>query len=180
MGVSHFPGCKPNDIMCSLARSAVRAGVYTSWAQHNIIQAQYFRDQDNIASYLRSNTFLTSINNELEESRNETYARHLLTLSHLVLVLFNNEKTVIPKESAWFGSYAPREPGDPLTIVPMRLQPLYVEDWIGLRELDESGRLVMLTCDGEHMQLSWECLEPILTTYLGEAETWRLIVQSAR
>ena len=112
-----------------------------------------------------------------------TYATHLKQLDALVLVLFAEDHTVVPKESAWFGSYPPEEEEDDAlrtffdlenigeegkkAIVPMREQPLYVEDWIGLRALDESGRVVLVSCDGEHMQLSTECWRPLVKKYVG-------------
>ncbi len=49
----------------------------------------------------------------------------------------------------------------------MREQPLYVEDWIGLRTLDESGRVVLVSCDAEHMHLSPECWQPLVKKYVG-------------
>jgi palmitoyl-protein thioesterase len=49
----------------------------------------------------------------------------------------------------------------------MREQPLYVEDWIGLRALDESDRVVFVSCEGEHMQLSSECWRPLVKRYVG-------------
>jgi hypothetical protein len=60
----------------------------------------------------RSNHFLTSINNEVPTTRNATYAAHLAQLETLVLVLFERDRTVVPKESSWFGSYAPPPPED--------------------------------------------------------------------
>ena len=44
----------------------------------------------------------------------------------------------------------------------MREQPLYIEDWIGLRTLDESGRVVLVSCDAEHMRLLAECWQPLV------------------
>jgi palmitoyl-protein thioesterase len=81
----------------------------------------------------------------------------------------------MPKESSWFGSYlsipAPErekdEDGGKKAIVSMREQPLYVEDWIGLRTLDESGRVVLVSCDAEHMRLSLECWQPLVEKYVG-------------
>jgi palmitoyl-protein thioesterase len=76
----------------------------------------------------------------------------------------------VPKESAWFGSYAPDqegEGGDDKAIVSMREQPLYVKDWIGLRALDESGRVVLVSCDAEHMRLSPDCWKPLVKQYVG-------------
>jgi hypothetical protein len=41
MGISDLPACKPYDLLCILARNAVRAGVYNEWAQHNLVQVTY-------------------------------------------------------------------------------------------------------------------------------------------
>ena len=211
MGISDIPPCKPYDILCNLARNAARAGAYNEWAQKNLVQvtspfffaflarthitnstlpaftlyhrkAQYYRDPAQLARYLESNHFLTSINNELSR-KNATYATHLKQLDALVLVLFEQDRTVVPKESAWFGSYPPEEEEDDApsavfdlefreergekAIVPMREQPLYVEDWIGLRALDEGGRVIHVSCEGEHMQLSTDCWRPLVEKYVG-------------
>jgi palmitoyl-protein thioesterase len=93
----------------------------------------------------------------------------------LVLVLFTQDRTVIPRESPRFGSYpsvpAPEreeeEDGWEKAIVSMREQPLYVEDWIGLRTLDGSGRVVLVSCDTEYMRLSLECWQPLVEKYAG-------------
>lgn len=181
MGVSDLPLCSRWDVFCQLARRAARGGVYTNWAQENLVQAQYYRDPNNLQTYLEANTFLAPINNEVPESgaRNATFARNLATLNNLVLVLFSEDKTVVPKESSWFGSYAPETddthwPWSEKTMIPMRLQSLYMEDWIGLRTLDEAGKVTLETCEGEHMQLSDECWRPLLQRFAGEALTKEL------
>lgn len=38
MGISDIPLCRPLDLVCQAARRAARAGVYTEWAQKNLIQ----------------------------------------------------------------------------------------------------------------------------------------------
>lgn len=175
MGISDMPACKPYDFLCQVARNVARAGVYNEWAQQNLVQAQYFRDPAQLPKYLSANHFLTSINNEVPATRNATYAAHLAQLETLVLVLFERDRTVVPKESAWFGSYAPPPPededgtreGKEEILVPMREQPLYKEDWIGLRALDEHGRVVLASCDGEHMHLPTECWKPLVEKYVG-------------
>ncbi|KAF8269278.1 alpha/beta-hydrolase [Lactarius quietus] len=176
MGIADIPTCKPFDVLCHVARNAARAGVYTEWAQQNLVQAQYYRDPAQLPKYLAANHFLTSINNEVPETRNATYATRLAQLDALVLVLFERDRTVVPKESAWFGSYAPPPEEDPdddekeKILVPMREQPLYKEDWIGLRTLDEHGRVVLASCDGEHMHLSTECWKPLVEKYVGSPQ----------
>jgi palmitoyl-protein thioesterase len=143
-------------------------------------QAQYYRDPNNYETYLTANHFLPSINNEVEGMRNKTYARNLASLNNLVLVIFTEDKTVVPKESAWFGSesiddgsldFTPSEQHalsrSETTIIPMREQPLYVEDWIGLRELDERGGVIFSSCVAEHMHMGG-CWEDLIVKYSGE------------
>ncbi|KAF9227294.1 palmitoyl-protein thioesterase [Gyrodon lividus] len=192
MGISDLPLCRPLDFLCQVARRAAKAGVYSEWAQDHLVQAQYFRDPAQLLMYMSSGSFLADINNEvlLPSSRKETYTENLASLHNFVLVLFAEDKTVVPKESAWFGSEAPPEQDvlfssrpvlgsdpdqEPLdrslhvqekTIVPMKLQPLYTEDWIGLRTLDERGAVVLATCPGEHMQLAG-CWEDLVGKWIG-------------
>lgn len=147
-------------------------------------KAQYYRDPRHYPTYLEANHFLTSINNERPDSRNATYARNFASLSKLVLVLFSQDKTVVPPESSWFGSEAIPEDGtsslniythedpqqerflDDKVIIPMRLQPLYLGDWIGLRQLDERGDVLFETCEGEHMQIG-DCWKPLVKQFAG-------------
>lgn len=107
---------------------------------------------------------------------NKTYAKNLRSLNKLVLVLFSEDVTVVPKESSWFGSYAPSEDARSSfwpsgifdkTIIPMRLQPLYTEDRIGLKTLDKRGDVVLETCEGVHMELSKDCWEPLIKRFVG-------------
>jgi len=168
MGVADLPVCRPSDILCLLARRAARAGVYSKYAQSNLVQAQYFRDPDQLPAYLATNTFLTSINNEIPETVNTTYAENFISLHKLVLILFSADKTVVPKESSWFGSYEPSDSGmRSKTIIPMRLQPVYLEDTFGLRTLDKRGSVILETCEGEHMQITRECWEPLVKRFVG-------------
>lgn len=120
-------------------------------------------------SYLASNKFLADINNEIPDIHNTTYAKNLSSLNKLVLVLFFNDVTVVPKESSWFGSYAPSDetfPGEK-TIIPMRMQEIYVHDTIGLKRLDKKGGVVFRACDGVHMQLTNDCWRPLVEEFVG-------------
>lgn len=136
-------------------------------------KAQYFRDPDRLPNYLASNKFLAYINNEIDDALNGTYGDNLVSLNKLVLVLFAQDKTVVPKESSWFGSYAPadeddaRWPWEDKPIIPMRLQPIYLDDRIGLKTLDERGDVVLESCEGEHMQLTQDCWQPIVKKFVG-------------
>ncbi|KAI0344713.1 alpha/beta-hydrolase [Trametopsis cervina] len=169
MGIADLPACARFDIMCQLARRATRGGVYSEWVQKNVVTAQYYRDPDRLSLYLERNHFLPDINNEYPSGVNKTYARNFASLNKLVLVMFSEDKTVVPKESSWFGSYAPQQENvdsAEKTIIPMRLQSVYVNDTIGLRTIDERGDVVLDTCEGEHMQLG-DCWKGFVQKYVG-------------
>ncbi|KAJ3901416.1 palmitoyl-protein thioesterase [Lentinula edodes] len=175
MGISDIPTCRPYDFICQAARRATKKAVYSPWAQANLVQAQYFRDPANLETYLTASSFLPSINNEYPLNRNQTYSKNLASLNALVLIMFTQDKTVVPKESAWFGSEVVDSfsssqrvlrPVSSRSIIPMHLQPLYIEDWIGLRALDEKGGVIFDTCEGEHMQIG-DCWEIFVRNWIG-------------
>ena len=122
-------------------------------------------------SYLANNKFLADINNEIPGMHNRTYTKNLSSLNKLVLVLFFNDVTVVPKESSWFGSYAPRNGSLPWerTIIPIWEQELYLHDTIGLKKLDEKGGILFIRCNGVHMQLTDDCWRPLAEEFVGGA-----------
>ena len=124
---------------------------------------------------MSSSRFLAAINNELPLAQNETYAKNLASLDTLVLVLFTEDRTVVPKESGWFGSesiqgsveFRPEQQSfSEKTTIPMHLQPLYIHDWIGLRTLDERGGVIFEQCEGAHMRIS-NCWEGLVRRFVG-------------
>lgn len=145
MGVSDLPACRPRDIFCQLMHVAARRGVYSRYAQNNLIQAQYFRDPKQLSLYLEANQFLSKVNGEVEETREPTFKKNLASLNELVLIMFSKDTTVVPRESSWFGSIAPpKEEGGihwgDVEVLPMRMQPLYTNDWIGLKKVSSLVR----------------------------------------
>lgn len=152
------------------------------------VKAQYFRDPARLPTYLASNLFLADINNEVTDARNESYAKNFASLDNFVMIMFSEDKTVVPKESAWFGSYAPPSPDDSLgdlpILVPMKAQPLYIEDWIGLRQLDEDGGVLLHICEGRHMHITTDCWKPLVQKYVGglsdDVKSSSLLLQADR
>ena len=160
-GVSDLPGCAMYDgnetlgAFCRAAEAAIRSAVYSPFTRASVVQAQYFRDPARYDEYLRLNPFLPDINNERDD-KNDAYKKNLLALERLVLIRFSEDTVVVPRDSAWFGAYAVGSTREAAPVVELRDQPLYREDWIGLRALDESGRLVAFDCPGEHMHFTDE------------------------
>jgi len=124
---------------------------------------QYWHDPWQLPLYKTGSIFLADINNE-RVVKNPSYKDNLVKLDNFVMVQFTHETTVQPKESEWFEFYAP---GQDETILGLKDSQIYKEDWIGLKELDEAGKLHFLKVEADHMQYnnSWfqaNILEPYL------------------
>ncbi|TKY88294.1 hypothetical protein EX895_002646 [Sporisorium graminicola] len=181
MGIADLPACGPTDLLCRVAEAALRGGVYTDYAQSHLVTAQYYRnpkDPRAFASYLEKNDFIKDINNEGDEI-NATYAHNLASLENFVMLMFDKDVTVEPKQSSWFASYPIRNEtdsvrgGDPTLDepTPLRQSSIYLEDRIGLRKLDRRGSLVMELCHGAHMQIDPACQLKVFGKYVGTPST---------
>ena len=82
------------------------------------------------------------------------------------LILEVSIGTVGPAESAHFATVSAI---NHTQIIPLYEQPLYTGDWIGLRTLDEKGRLRLAHCPGAHMDLGGKggCAEMVVREFVG-------------
>lgn len=151
-GVFGLPDCMaPNKTLCEDIRRLIDLGVYLPIVQNVSVQAQYWQDPFQEDKYRKDNHFLPDINND--GSFNAQYKQNILSLKNFVMVKFLNDTVVQPVESEWFGFYAP---GQDSVVLPLEQTPLYQQDWLGLQQLETSGRLQKLPCEGNHLQFSDE------------------------
>lgn len=156
---------------------------YTPLTQARVSFSNYWRDPLRLPLYREKSTFLADLNNELVDAHgrpapNRTYAKRLRSLKAFVLVISSDDTIIVPRESSWFGFYAPnsteqivplqvrarlpdrpaRQPARPLTAAapPAQRSPLYTSDLIGLRALDRGGRLHFAACDCKHIEVPTE------------------------
>jgi palmitoyl-protein thioesterase len=127
-----------------LASGATRA------VQEVFTFASYWKDTMNYSEYLRDNIFLADINNE-RAKKNATYRSHMTSLNALALVYSTTDDIVVPRQSPWFKFFA--EGSDQRPLVPMALSPSYLGDWIGLRTLDDGGRLKRFSVSCGHQDM---------------------------
>lgn len=179
MGIADLPACGPTDLLCRVAEAALRGGIYTDYAQSHLVSAQYYRnpkDPKAFAAYLEKNDFIKDINNEGEHI-NTTYAKNLASLENFVMLMFDKDTTVEPKQSSWFASYPIRNDtdtdkvGDPNEPTPLRQSSIYLDDRIGLKKLDQRGSLIMELCHGVHMQIDPACQLKVFGKYIGTPST---------
>jgi palmitoyl-protein thioesterase len=113
--------------------------------------SDYFKTTDDEAKYLRENTYLPYINNEIRV--NSTYKATITGLKRMSLIQALNDTVVYPHESEQFGGYVW---GSNNTVFTLRESQAYAQDWLGLKTLDTSGRLHLDSYVGDHLRFSDE------------------------
>ena len=160
-GISEFQSCRATDFLCRGAQNLLRSNTWSSFVQSRLVPAQYFRNPSSqYAEYLEYSNFLADINNE-RQLKNKTYKDNIEKLERFVMYIFEDDETVIPKESGWFSEVNGTE------VTKLRERDLYKEDWIGLKALDKKGALGFETTPGKHMSLSDKLLEVVFRENYG-------------
>jgi palmitoyl-protein thioesterase len=159
-GITTFRECEPADWLCRFAMALLKGDAWSSTVQGGLVPAQYYRNPEQYEQYLENSNFLADINNE-REVKNEQYKKNIANLDNFVMYMFEEDKTVIPKETAWFEEVNGTES------TPLRARKLYSEDWLGLRQLDRKGGLKFRTAPGDHMKLSEELLKEAFGDFYG-------------
>ncbi|KAH7313181.1 Alpha/Beta hydrolase protein [Rhexocercosporidium sp. MPI-PUGE-AT-0058] len=152
-GISEFQTCSSGDWVCKGAQGLLRSNTWSSFVQSRLVPAQYFRDPAQLDDYLEHSNFLADVNNE-RQLKNQTYKENLGRLERFTMVLFEEDETVVPKESSWWA-----EVDEEGNVTELRERDIYKEDWVGLRGLDEKGALRFETTEGGHMQLGSKVLK---------------------
>ncbi|RZC77681.1 hypothetical protein C5167_003579 [Papaver somniferum] len=174
-GTASVPLCG-SGIMCIIADNLIKLEIYSDYVQTKLAPSGYLKIPTDIPAYLKGCRFLPKLNNELPNQRNSTYKERFTSLQNLVLIMFQNDTILIPKETSWFGYY-PNGAFDP--ILPPQETKLYIEDWIGLRTLDEAGKVRYLSLPGKHLEISQRDMKKYVVPYLEDkALTNTKIVES--
>lgn len=156
-------GVPPGFSWIPLPKEKVYLLAYNSPVQHLSSIANYWHDSrahDLIfhpdKGYHTHNDFLPVFNNDpqrttqgfgksKDDAEGERYKRNFLRLQRAVFTCSSGDEEIIPYDSACWSFY-----GESMKegTVPVREQPLWAEDWIGLRALDDSNRLVISNVTG--------------------------------
>ncbi|XP_028762660.1 palmitoyl-protein thioesterase 1-like [Neltuma alba] len=167
-GVASVPKCG-SGALCIIVDQLIKSAVYSDFVQEHLAPSNYLKIPDAIHDYLDKCSFLPVLNNEYPSTRNSTYKERLSSLENLVLIMFENDTVLIPKETSWFGYY-PDGRFEPV-LSPNQTK-LYSEDWIGLRSLDEGRKVNFVSVRGEHLQISDKDMQKYVARYLnGNAST---------
>lgn len=166
-GIAQFQNCGTFDFLCKGATALVKGNAWTDYVQNKVVPAQYYRTVNETTGlgsdeYLAASNFLADVNNE-REVKNETYAARIAALEKFVMFVFEEDITVIPKESGWFAEVN----ATTNEVTPLRMRKMYKEDWLGLKKLDERDGLEFKVASGAHMELDDEILRQTFEEYFG-------------
>ncbi|KAJ3689904.1 hypothetical protein LUZ61_019068 [Rhynchospora tenuis] len=163
-GTASVPLCGKG-IICVIVDALIKSEIYSDYVQEHLAPSGYLKIPTQIDEYLKGCRFLPSLNNEKAEERNSTYKERFSSLQNLVLIMFENDKVLIPKETAWFGFYPD---GSFNNILSPQETTLYQEDWIGLKTLDEAGKVKFVSVKGGHLRISRSDMKTYMVPYLKE------------
>nr|ATJ44575.1 acetyltransferase 12 [Helicoverpa assulta] len=142
-----------------LVKDTVYELFYSRVGQHTSV-GNYWNDPYHQSLYETYSVYLPYINNHIKSAKSEDFKKNLLRLKRLVLIGGPDDNVITPWQSSQFGYYDANE-----TIIEMKSQDIYMEDKIGLRTLDESGRLHVVTVPGVN-HFSWHMNISIVDDYL--------------
>ncbi|XP_022159497.1 palmitoyl-protein thioesterase 1-like isoform X2 [Momordica charantia] len=163
-GTASVPLCG-SGIWCILADDLLKLAVYSDVVQNALAPSGYLKLPNDIPEYLEHCKFLPKLNNERPDARNSTYKERFSSLRNLVLIMSDDDTVLIPKETSWFGYYPDGELKSK-SILPAQQTKLYIEDWIGLRSLDEAGRVKFIKVAGGHLGISNSDMKKYIVPYL--------------
>ncbi|KAK7252692.1 hypothetical protein RIF29_36828 [Crotalaria pallida] len=162
-GTASVPLCGSDGTLCEIADNLLKGEIYSDFVQEHLAPSGYLKLPNAIPDYLENCKFLPVLNNELPDQRNSTYKERLSSLKNLVLIMLEQDNVVIPKETSWFGYYSD---GSFDQVLPPQKTKLYIEDWIGLRTLDEAGRVHFINATGAHIEMSEKDIKKYVVPYL--------------
>lgn len=147
------------------------AGMYIQKIQESVSFSNYWRDPDNLLSYTLLCSYLPVINNERYTEMYSTQIINMLNLTNFQMIWSPVDGVLKPAESAKF-SFLDKEG----RIIPLNQSELYKSDYIGIRHLDETGRLRINQTTCTHVEhrdpVCFGQLEPILASLLTSGQTW--------
>lgn len=161
-GTASVPLCGKG-IFCIIADALIKSEIYSDFVQNRLAPSGYLKIPTDIPAYMEGCRFLPKLNNEKPNERNTACKERLTSLQNLVLIMFDHDTVLIPRETSWFGYY-PDGTFNP--ILPPQQTALYREDWIGLRTLDESGRVKYVSVAGKHLGMSRGDMKKHVVPYL--------------
>lgn len=143
-------------------------GKVARWAlaQKLVSPAGYFRQWWSLRKFYEDSTFLPYINNEMPPSYAANYKDNLSSVKRYALWMWQDDTTIIPRESSWYAGYDGHH-----KLIELRDSVDYEMDFVGMRSLDEAGKLWFYSGPGDHMHLETSYVDDYLIPMLDGSMT---------
>ncbi|KAJ0232956.1 Thioesterase like protein [Hirschfeldia incana] len=161
-GIAALPKC-PFGPFYAIAEGLMKLGVYNDFVQDHIAPSGFVKIPGEMRKYLEHSKYLPKLNNERPDQRNSTFKDRFMSLHNLVLVMFQNDTILIPRETSWFG-YFTDDGYD--SFLSTQQTKLYSEDWIGLKALDDVGKVKFVSVLGDHLVIAFDDIVKYVVPYL--------------
>ena len=127
-----------------------------------IAPAGYFRDVNNLDTYIKKSIFLPALNNENKTSEYaELRKSSFSSINAGLFTVFLNDIVVYPKYSAHFRSLD--QQGNLMALEDMDF---YKQDYIGLRALNEAGKITFDELPGGHVEITIDYIKNTIIPFL--------------
>ncbi|URE37751.1 Zn-finger in Ran binding protein [Musa troglodytarum] len=103
-GIASVPLCD-SGMVCKLVDNLIKLQIYSDYVQAHLAPSGYLKIPNDIPGYMEGCMFLPKLNNEDPGQRNATYKERLSSLQNLVLIMFEHDTVLVPRETSWFGYY---------------------------------------------------------------------------
>ncbi|KAK4266716.1 hypothetical protein QN277_023602 [Acacia crassicarpa] len=161
-GIASIPFCG-SEQLCILLDELIKLEIYSPFVQEHLAPSNYLKIPTDIVAYINGCKFLPKLNNEIMNMKNYTYKQRFASLENLVLIMFEQDNVLIPRETSWFGYYPD---GAFYPVLPAQETKLYREDWIGLKTLDEAGKVKFINVSGNHLEISVGDMKKYIVPFL--------------
>jgi palmitoyl-protein thioesterase len=139
--------------------------MYTDFNQQHLSLAGYWRNPYRLKEYLDKSCYLPILNNEKPINNKQTQKEHICNLSNFVMIWSPTDGVLHPAESGKFSFY-----DEKLNIIPLEQTELYKTDALGLKFLNDAGRLCMYKTNCSHFDhrnpICFNQLYGILVNYI--------------
>jgi palmitoyl-protein thioesterase len=155
MGVSYYPNMPRETWTGYILGAVINRLAYLNIAQRFVAPCDYWRVPYNEEGYLKYAQFLPDANNErnFDQARKDKW----LALKQVIFVKWEEDSTIIPRESSWWGIYT-----EDFNIVSRFDTETYQKDLIGIKTLEEDGRATFIEIPGNHMAYTYPQINEIV------------------
>ena len=158
-GESKVPFCE-SGVFCWVLKCIADYIFYNPIMQRLFSISGYWRAPYRIPRMFKESEFLPLINNQ-GDYYNETFRENFMNLEAALFLYWTSDSIIKPREAGWWMQY-----DEHYNIVPKEETELYKKDLIGLRALEEMGRVKYVTLPGEHMDLTTEQVDDVIIPFL--------------